>query len=258
MSQLANKIAFVTGAGSGIGAIIATTFAHQGASVVVADIDLVSGHRTAEQITSQTGKAMAIQMDVTQEASVKVAIEAVQSRFGRLDSLVNCAGITFVKPLLETTDEDFDRVINVNLRSVMLVCKHAVPLMENNGGGSIINIGSLSGLRARPDMPLYVASKGGVIALTKSLAIDLARKGIRANCICPVATDTPMLQKYYRSIENGAAKRAATEASIPLGRLARAEDIAELALYLAGNSSSYVSGQIIAVDGGCMAGTLER
>ena len=258
MSQLAKKIAFVTGAGSGMGKAIATVFARQGASVVVADIDEVSGRHTVEQITSQAGKAMVIQTDVTQEASVQAAIEVVQSRFGRLDILVNCAGITFVKPLSDTTDEDFDRVINVNLRSVILVCKHAVPLMKKNDGGSIINIGSLSGLRARLDMPLYVASKGAVIALTKSLAIDLAGNGIRANCICPVATDTPMLQQYYQLIENGAEKRAATKASIPLGRFARVEDIAELAVYLAGNSSSYISGQIIAVDGGCMAGTLER
>jgi NAD(P)-dependent dehydrogenase (short-subunit alcohol dehydrogenase family) len=253
--RLKDKVALITGGGAGIGEATALAFAREGASVVVVDIDAQSGSEVAEQIQGQGGGALAVAGDVTSEADVQRAVEATRSEYGRLDVLDNNAGMCELKPLLETTEADFDRTMKLNVLAILFACKRAIPLMIEDGGGSIINIASLTALRVRPDMPLYAASKGAVTALTRSLAIDFAKEGIRANAICPIATDTPMLARYYASTEEGEAKRSANASAVPLGRLGRPEDIAELAVYLASDESQYVSGQTIAVDGGSTAGT---
>ena len=253
--RLKDKVALITGGGAGIGQATAMAFAREGARVVVVDVDAESGSKVAEQIQGQGGTALALEGDVTAEADVQRTVEATRSEYGRLDVLDNNAGMCVLKPLLETTEADFDRVMKLNVLAILLVCKQAIPLMIEGGGGAIINIASLTALRVRPDMPLYAASKGAVTALTRSLAIDFAKDGIRANAICPIATDTPMLERYYASTEDGEAKRSANAAAVPLGRLGRPEDTAELAVYLASDESQYVSGQTIAVDGGSTAGT---
>jgi NAD(P)-dependent dehydrogenase (short-subunit alcohol dehydrogenase family) len=253
--RLQNKIALITGGASGMGESTAFAFAREGARVVVVDIDGERAVSVVNQIKEQGGMGLALQADVTMEEDIQHMVMAARSEYGRLDILDNNAGGSLIKPITETTEADFHRIVNLNVLGVVLACKHAIPVMIEGGGGSIINIASLSALRARPNMALYVASKGAVAALTRSLAIDFGREGIRANCICPAATDTPMLARHYARLENGQAKRKADEAVIPLGRHALPEDIAQLAVYLASDESQYISGQVITVDGGSMAGT---
>ena len=257
MQRLADKVALITGAGSGIGREVALGFAAEGATVFVVDIDKCSATIVADQIRERGGSAMPHQADCTSEEDHRRIAAVVRSERGRLDILDNNVGACLDKSLAETTVDEFHRLFNVNVLAALLACKHMVPLMLESGGGSIINMASLSGLRARPHMPLYASSKGAVVALTRSLAIDFGEKGIRANCICPAAVDTPMLRQHYASVADGDAKRKANEASIPLGRIAQPKDVVGLAVYLASDASEYVSGQIIAVDGGSMAGTIQ-
>lgn len=253
--RLQDKVALITGSGSGMGQSTALAFARQGAKVAVVDIDGQKAASVVSQIKRQGGIALALEADVTREEDTRRMVMAVRSEYGRLDVLDNNAGTSTIKPLAETTEKDFHRIMNLNVLAALLVCKHTIPLIIESGGGSIINIASLSALRSRPNMPLYVASKGAITALTRSLAIDFACQGIRANCICPAATETPLLVRHYESIEDGQTKRRAAEASVPLGRFAQPEDIAQLAVFLASDESQYISGQVIAVDGGSMAGT---
>lgn len=253
--RLRDEIALITGGGSGIGEATALAFAREGAKVVVVDREEQKATSVVSQIKRQGGVALSVRADVTREEDIKGMMKVVKSEYGRLDILDNNAGMSIIKPLLEISEEDFHRIMNLNVLGILLICKHAIPLMIESGGGSVINIASLSALRSRPNMPLYVASKGAVTALTRSLAIDFGKKMIRVNCICPAATDTPLLRRHYENIEDGQTKRKDNEASIPLGRLAQPEDIAQLAVYLASDESQYISGQIIAVDGGSMAGT---
>ncbi|MDP7399253.1 MAG: SDR family NAD(P)-dependent oxidoreductase [Lentisphaeria bacterium] len=254
--RLHDKVALITGAGSGIGRATALAFAGEGATVVIVDLDRQKGDQVAEEIARQGGNALALEADVTKEASVGQVAEELQTQLGRVDILDNNAGVFLMKPLSATTTDDFHQVMDLNVKAALMMCKHLVPLMIAAGGGSIINIASLSGLRARPNVPLYAASKGAIVALTRSLAVDFGKDGVRANAICPAATATPMLERHYESIPDGAARRRADEAAVPLGRHARPEDIAEVAVFLASDQSAYLNGQVIAVDGGSMAGTM--
>ncbi|PLR92023.1 SDR family oxidoreductase [Bacillus sp. T33-2] len=253
MSQglLAGKTAIVTGAGSGMGAATARLFADQGANVVLADIN----EEAAAQIVGviNDGRAMVVKTDVTDEASVSNLISNAAEAFVGIDILVNCAGVpqSFI-PIEEMALEQWDRIIGVNTKSIFLTVKHVIPFMKKHNRGSIINIASIAGVRARPGLNAYCASKGAAIMLTKALALELAPNNIRVNAINPGPAETPMLDKFLP----GNTERAEDEKkrifvdSVPLGKLIQPEDIANGVLYLASDQAKMITGEILNIDGG--------
>jgi 3-oxoacyl-[acyl-carrier protein] reductase len=248
--KLLNKVSLITGAGSGMGRASALLFSAEGAKVSVADIDKKSGEQTADLIKQKGGEAIFIQADVAKAADVERMITTTVKTYGRLDILFNNAGLPMsFTPIEEVEEELWDRIMNVNVKSIFLSAKYAVPHMKKQGGGAIVNTASIIGIRARPKMSAYTASKGAAIMLTKQLAIELAPFRIRVNCVNPVATETPMLAQFIGKgdLEEG---RKSYIASIPLGRLAQPEDIARAALYLVSDDASIVTGACLDVDGG--------
>jgi 3-oxoacyl-[acyl-carrier protein] reductase len=243
--RLEGKTALVTGAGSGIGKCIAETYVREGARVAVVDLD----ENAAKQVARAIGNnAIALRCDVSKKADIKSAVDETIAAFGALDILVNNAGATHVnKPMLEIGEEEFDRIYAVNVKGVFLGCQAVVPVFRKAGGGVIINIGSTAGLRPRPGLSAYNATKGAVHILTKSLAVELAPDRIRVCAIAPVATETPLLPSF---LGPAAGQREKFIASVPLGRLAQPQDIANAALYLASSDAEFVTGNIIEVDGG--------
>jgi 3-oxoacyl-[acyl-carrier protein] reductase len=246
--RLENKVAIITGGGSGMGRDMAETFAREGAKVAVLDVN----EQAAQAVAGGIGNAaIAIGCDVPRATDVDAAIAATTKAFGGLDILVNNAGVSHVnKPLMEIDENDFDRVFAVNVKGVFLFTQGAVPAMRARGAGVIINIGSTAGLRPRPGLAAYNATKGAVHNLTKSLAAELAPDKIRVCAIAPVATETPLLSTFLGSEEN----RPKFIASIPLGRLAQVEDITRVALFLASDEAAFVTGNIVEVDGGRCVG----
>jgi NAD(P)-dependent dehydrogenase (short-subunit alcohol dehydrogenase family) len=251
--RLDGKVAFISGAGMGIGREAATLFAAEGARVVVADIDAKAAKGTVELVEAAGGQAVAVTGDVAVEADVRRMVEEGVGRFGALHVLYNNAGVLWKdrdRSVLETDERWWDRVMAVNLKSVFWVTKHGIPHLRATGGGSIIVMGSVSALvgftRAQD---AYTAAKGGLISLTKSLAIQLAGDRIRCNIIHPGIVDTP-LQAPYLTAE----LRREFQSGIPLGRIARPREIASVALFLASDDSSYMTGAELVVDGGFTAG----
>jgi NAD(P)-dependent dehydrogenase (short-subunit alcohol dehydrogenase family) len=246
-------VAFITGAGNGQGRAAAKLFAAHGAHVAVAEIDEAAGRRTVEEICGQGGQAVLVQGDVGVEADVRRIVEEAVSRFGALHVLYNNAGVLWKdrdRSVVDTEERWWDRVMAINLKGVFFTCKYGIPHLIAAGGGSIIVVGSVSALRGFTlPQDAYTASKGALISLTKSLAVQYARQGIRANIIHPGIVETPMQEPYLAD----PAKRRAFESSTPLGRLARPEEIANVALFLASDEASYVTGAEIAVDGGYTA-----
>jgi NAD(P)-dependent dehydrogenase (short-subunit alcohol dehydrogenase family) len=246
---LENKIAIVTGAGSGIGAASAKRFASEGAAVVVADIRAHKAQETVDAIADRAGHAVAIEVDVADAASVATMVDAANQHFGGLDVLFNNAGTLRPGTAVELSVDDWDLVMAVNVRSVFLGAKYAVPLMEARGGGSIINTASVSGLHGDGGAVVYAASKAAVINLTRALSTDHAPSGIRVNAICPGTIETPPVQRMMRDPE---ALRTNLD-SHALGRLGRPEEIAAAAAWLASDESSFVTGEALVVDGGLHA-----
>ena len=243
--RLDGKTALVTGAGSGIGKCIAETYAREGASVAVVDLDAEAAKNVARAIGNN---AIALRCDVSKKADFAAAVEGTLAAFGALDILVNNAGATHVnKPMLEIDEAEFDKIYAVNVKGVFLGCQAVVPHFRKAGGGVIINIGSTAGLRPRPGLSAYNATKGAVHILTKSLAVELAPDRIRVCAIAPVATDTPLLPSF---LGPAAGQREKFVATVPLGRLAQPQDIANAALYLASTDAEFVTGNIVEVDGG--------
>jgi 3-oxoacyl-[acyl-carrier protein] reductase len=243
--RLDGKTALVTGAASGIGKCIAETYAREGARVALLDVALDAAKAAARAIGNN---AVAIRCDVTQKADIAAALQETLSAFGAVDILVNNAGTTHInKPMLEIGEDEFDRVFAVNVKGMFLGCQAVVPVFRNQGGGVIINIGSTAGLRPRPGVSAYSATKGAVHTLTKALAAELAGDRIRVCAVAPVATETPLLPSFLGPTPGMREKFIAT---VPLGRLALAQDVANAALYLASSDAEFLTGNILEVDGG--------
>ena len=250
---LNGKRALVTGAASGMGAASAELLAAEGARVVLADIDLDGAEAVARVIRNGGAEATAVGCDVASTTDVKRAVDTAVQSFGGLDIVVNCAGIIRRASVVETTEDEWDRVMAVNIGSVFLTGKHAVPVMAAGDGGSIVNISSGWGLKGGPDAASYCASKGAVVNLTRAMAIDHGPQGIRVNCICPGDTDTPMLRSEARQLGLDEAAFLKESAERPLNRLGSAEDIARAVLYFASQDSAWVTGSTLVVDGGGLA-----
>jgi len=250
--RLEDKVALITGAGSGIGREAALLFAREGASVVVADVADDAGRKTAAEIEEAGGRAHFVHADVSRGDDVRAMVEEAEKTYGRLNVLFNNAGVfpDADGSVIDTDEDTWDFVLRVNLKGIFLGCKYGIPALLRAGGGSIVNTASFVALMgaATPQIA-YTASKGGVLALTREVAIEFARKGIRVNALCPGPVDTPLLQELFRDPE----RRARRLVHIPMGRLARADEVAKAALFLASDESSYINGAAFTVDGGITA-----
>lgn len=246
MSDFTGKVGLVTGAGSGIGRASAMAFAVRGAAVGVLDIDKADALATVRLIEQAGGRAIPVVTDVGDQASVQSAVSQVVDTLGGLDFAHNNAGIQGIRsPLSELDLDDWERVLRVNLTGVALCMKFELAIMAPQGGGAIVNTSSSAGLYGLPGMPAYVASKHGVVGLSKAAAVDYAKYGIRVNCLCPASTMTPMLE----AVTSGTDILAGTIAATPLGRLAEAEEIAEAAVWLCSSEASYVTALTMSMDG---------
>lgn len=244
--RLSGKVAIVTGAAAGFGEAISRRFESEGAKIVLADIDGDNAHKLSHELGSST---TACQVDVSSESDIKSMISHAVDKFGRLDILVNNAGYSNRNcPLTEVDEDVFDRIFSVNAKAIYYALNNAIPEMERSGGGCIINTASTAGLRPRPGLTWYNASKGWVITATKSMAAELAPKNIRANALCPVAGETAMLPLFLG--EDSPEMRKKFISTVPLGRLSVPNDIANAALWLASDEAEFITGVALEVDGG--------
>ena len=251
--KLMGKVGIVTGAASGIGRASAIAFAREGAKVVVADRNEKAGKETAAAIAAEGHEAHFIPVDVSREADIERMVEETVARWGTINVLFNNAGIVLVKSIEQMTEEEWDRVMAVNVKSAFLAIKHAVPHMRRSGGGTILNTGSIASFAGQVGTPVYSASKGAIALLTKSLALDLGRDKIRVNCICPGITDTPMLREHMGHGSEGEANIRTRLSRVPLGTILSPEDVARAAIYLVSDDSAGITGVLHVVDAGLLA-----
>jgi NAD(P)-dependent dehydrogenase (short-subunit alcohol dehydrogenase family) len=245
MGKLDGRVALITGSGSGIGRAAALLFAKEGARVAVADIIVAGGQETVRMIRDSGGAAHFIEVDVSKASGIQRMVKTTVEVFGRVDVLYNNAGIQgAIAPVAEFSEEDWDSIININLKSVFLGSKYTLPIMLGQGGGVIVNTSSAMGLSGKDKCAAYSVSKAGVIALTKSMAAEYGKKNIRVNAICPGMIETPLSARAIPSIQME---------YVPQGRAGRPQDIAQAALYLACDDSAYVTGSVVVVDGGWTA-----
>lgn len=253
--RLVGKVALITGAGSGIGRATACLFAEEGSKIVVADYSAEGGHSTVDQINAQGGDATFVQVDVTKASEVDLMVKTAVSTYGKLNILHNNAGIFPVEGPSHEMDEDlWDRVIDTNLKGMWLSCKYAIPELVKQEGSTIVNTASMAGIRGRAYRIAYCSSKGGVIMLTKALAMELSPHGVRVNCICPGAVNTPLIRPEGITPEEFGAREIPRA---PTPRVSEPKEQAQAALFLASQESSYVNGQAMMVDGGDWAGTTQ-
>lgn len=245
----------ITGGAGGIGRATALLFAREGAAVTIADRNRAAGLEVAREISAEAGKASFIEADVTNASDCRKVINDTVKEFGGVHVLFNNAGIIRRASVIETSEQDWDEVMAVNVKSIFLLSREVIPTMEKAGGGSIINTASGWGLVGGARAAAYCASKGAVVLLTKAMAIDHGAKNIRVNCICPGDTNTPMLRSEARQLGRGEDRFLLEAAKRPLGRVGAPEEIAQAALYLASGASSFVTGISLVVDGGGLAGS---
>ena len=249
--RFAGQVVVVTGAAAGIGAACARRFVVEGARVVLGDIDAGGAARLSRELDGGRGVAASHELDVSDAAAVEALVAGAVARFGRLDAIVNNAGIGSVGQAPDLALEDWRRTLAVDLDSVFYGCRAAIPRLRESGGGAIVNVASVSGLAGDHGLVAYNAAKGGVVNLTRAVALDHAHEGIRCNAVCPGATETPL----SRGIRENPALAAEFGRLIPIGRIARADEVAAAIAFLASDDASYVTGVMLAVDGGLTAGT---
>ncbi|VVB94687.1 L-rhamnose 1-dehydrogenase (NADP(+)) [uncultured archaeon] len=248
---LENKVVLVTGGGSGIGRACALAFAREGAKVVVADVGVRGGEETVQMIKEAGGESIFVKTDVSRTDDVEALVKKAVDTYGRLDCAINNAGIEgIMAQTADCTEENWDRVININLKGVWLCMKYEIPVMRNQGGGSIVNMASVAALVGFQEMPAYCASKGGIIQLTKVAALEYAKAGIRVNAVCPGVIRTPMVERLTSGNPEAEAQYAAME---PVGRMGTPEEIAESVVWLCSDAASFVTGHPMVVDGGLIA-----
>ena len=251
--RLAGKTALITGGGTGIGKAIALAFAREGAKVAVAGRRANKLDEVLHAMEVHGGERLAVTCDVANAKDAERAVFETASTFGSLNVLVNSAGILSATTVEGISEEDWDRLMAINLKGPFLMSRAALGEFRNAGGGTIVNIGSVLGLVAMKDRAAYCASKGGVTLLTKAMALDHAHENVRVNCICPSIVETELVAGLFAASDAGAAMKQARIAGIPLGRIGRPEDVAEMAVFLASDESSWLTGAAIPLDGGLSA-----
>jgi NAD(P)-dependent dehydrogenase (short-subunit alcohol dehydrogenase family) len=251
--KLENKVAIVTGGAMGIGRGIASVFLDEGAKVVIADVNHAVGEKTAAELSGDGREIVFIECDVADESAIKKMVDGTLNRFGALHVLVNNAGIGVYKTVLDTTTEEWDRCLAVNLRGVFLCSKYAIPHIKAAGGGAIVNVASVHSYQNVGGTASYAASKGGVVTLTRVMAIDYGKDKIRVNAICPGWIYTPLIQGIFAGDPDPAKAKAAVERRQILGRLGEPEEVGQAAAFLASDESSYITGASIMVDNGMTA-----
>lgn len=248
--KLARRVAIITGAAAGIGEASARQFAREGARLVLVDLQEDALSKLVEELEQESTIVLDVVGDVSSPSLCQSVIDRTTAQFGRLDILFNNAGIVLNGSLVDCTEEEWQRTMDINLKSMYLLCRAALPIMQRQGGGTIINMSSIAGPTGVANRGAYSVSKAGVIGLTKSLAMDFVKDGIRVNCICPATVDTPSLRQRIACSPDPEAARRAFIARQPMGRIGTPEEIAAMALFLASDESRYMTGQAIVMDGG--------
>lgn len=251
--RLKDKVAIITGAGSGIGQATAVLFSKEGAYVVIADIDKEKGTITLDLIKNQNGDAIFVETNVSNAESVRKMVNAALDNYGKIDILVNNAGIFFDAKVIDMTEDEWNRIMDINLKSVFLCCKYCIPEMIKNKSGSIVNVSSESGIIGEKDLSAYCVSKSGIIALTKCIAIEYAEYNIRANSVCPGTIETALVKDFIRKAADPAKALHNFQCVRPANRLGHPNEIAAGILYLASDESPYATGSILSIDGGFTA-----
>jgi len=249
-ARLQNQVAWISGAASGMGEGIARLFAREGAAVALVDVQVAKGQAIAEEIRTDGGRAVFIECDVRHEAEVRASMELTVKEFGGVQTIVNCAGIVQVKLLHELDVADWDRLMDINVKSIYLSIKHGIAHLKKNPRSYVVNIGSIGSFISQSSTPAYIASKGAVLMLSKSIALDYAADGVRCNCVCPGITDTPMLREHLNATTDPEATLRNRLRRVPMGVPLTPHDIAKAVLYFSCEDSAGVTGTSLVIDGG--------